>query len=171
MAEEIVDRDRDHEPAVAIVGHPHDLARIVLFTLQDVVCQDRFPDMPACAEQLACWDESLGDFGDDSRRTENRELRAERGEQVTAMTLVRLREAIAPGVPAPAVAKKGQPSPTRVEPATSCGTELNGSVSSSPQTRSTHPWRPLWSVTRVHSNRIHRSLNLLQTTRECSSGV
>src|SRR6266545_7134973 len=58
----IVDRDRDYEPAVVIVrlrakrfgetspqpwrrrvGHPYYLARIILFTLQDVVCQERFP--------------------------------------------------------------------------------------------------------------------------------
>ena len=55
--------------------------------LQDVVCQERFLDVSAGAEQLAGWRERLGDLGDDSRRAENRELRAERGEQVTAMPL------------------------------------------------------------------------------------
>ena len=55
--------------------------------MEDVVCQERFPDIPACAEQLAGRAERLGDFGDDSGGAENRELRAERGEQVTAMTL------------------------------------------------------------------------------------
>ena len=61
--------------------------RIVLFTLQDVVRQERFLDISACAEQLAGRSERLGDFGDHSGRAENRELRAERVEQVTAMTL------------------------------------------------------------------------------------
>ena len=55
--------------------------------LQDIVCQERFLDISACAEQLAGSDEALGDLGDDSRGAENRELRAERGEQVAAMTL------------------------------------------------------------------------------------
>jgi hypothetical protein len=55
IGDEIVDRDRDHEPALVIVpstraelrrslsagGHRCYLARIVLFTLQDVVCQER----------------------------------------------------------------------------------------------------------------------------------
>ena len=64
------------------------LRRIVLAQpLQDVVRQERFLDISACAEQPAGGGERLGDFGDDSRRAENRELRAERGEQVTAMTL------------------------------------------------------------------------------------
>ena len=84
---EIVDRDRDHEPAVAIVGHRYYRTRIVLFMPRDVVCQKRLPAIPACAEQPAGRGESLGDFGDDSRGAENCELRAERGEQMTAMTL------------------------------------------------------------------------------------
>ena len=83
----IVDRDRDHKPAVLIVDHFYCRGRIVLFTLQDVVCQERFVGISAYAEQLAGRGESLGDFGDDSGGAENRELRAERGEQVAAMTL------------------------------------------------------------------------------------
>ena len=54
---------------------------------EDVVRQERFLDVSACDEQLAGRRESLGDLGDHSRRAENRELRAERGEQVTAMAL------------------------------------------------------------------------------------
>ena len=75
----IVDRNRDHKPCY--------LARIVFFTLQDVVCQDRFLDVSACAEQPAGIGERFRDFGDDSRGPENRELRAERRQQVTAVTL------------------------------------------------------------------------------------
>ena len=80
---EIVDRDRDHEPFDLRGGAA--LARSRPF--QDIVRQDRFLDISACAEQPAGSGESLGDLGDHSRRAENRELRAERGEQVTPMTL------------------------------------------------------------------------------------
>jgi hypothetical protein len=76
---EIVDRDRDHEPG------PSCLLQVVLYSLGHVVRQERFLDISACAEQLAGRGESLGDFGDDSGGPENRELRPERGEQVTAM--------------------------------------------------------------------------------------
>ena len=55
--------------------------------LEDVVRQDRFLDISACAEQPAGRCERLGDFGDDSGGAENRELRADRGEQVAGMTL------------------------------------------------------------------------------------
>src|SRR3970282_1231632 len=112
---EIVDRDRDHEPGVVWTrglrpaGPPDTLARgapvphsarvapslslvrrlrrMVLFTLPDVVRQDRFLDVAARGEQPAGRVERLGDFGDDSQRAENRELRPQRGEQVTAGTL------------------------------------------------------------------------------------
>ena len=56
-------------------------------TLQNVVGQERFLDISACAEQLAARGQRLGDFGDHPRRAQNSELRSERGEQVTAMTL------------------------------------------------------------------------------------
>ena len=46
-----------------------------------------FLDISAGAEQSAGRRERLGHFGDHSRWTENRELRAERREQVTAMSL------------------------------------------------------------------------------------
>ena len=81
---EIVDRDGDHEPAC---DRARPRRRSFFVTLQDVVGQERLLDVPARAEQLAGRGERLGDFGDDSRRAENRELRAERGEQVTAVTL------------------------------------------------------------------------------------
>src|SRR4029450_5027462 len=55
--------------------------------LEDVVRQNRFLDIAACGEQLGGWRESLGDLSDHFRRGENSELRAERGEQVTPMTL------------------------------------------------------------------------------------
>ena len=61
--------------------------RSLLPQAENVVCQERFLDISARAEQLAGGGESLGDFGDHSRRAENREFRAERREQVTAMTL------------------------------------------------------------------------------------
>ena len=64
---EIVDRDRDHEE--------FDASRSVLFIVQDVVRQQRFLDISACAEQLAGRSERFWDFGDDSRWAENRELR------------------------------------------------------------------------------------------------
>ena len=75
----VVDRNRDHKPCY--------LARIVFFTLQDVVCQERFLDVSACSEQPAGIGKRFMDLGDDSRGAENRELRAERRQQVTAMTL------------------------------------------------------------------------------------
>ena len=85
---EIVNRDRDHEPVDSRrVSHARSGPRRGRRRVEDVVCQDRFLDISACAEQLAGRHESLGDLDDDSRGTENRELRAERGEQVTAMTL------------------------------------------------------------------------------------
>ena len=85
---EIVDRDRDHEPAAAVITrHPWDPARIVLFTPQDVVCQARFLHVSGCAEQFAGRGERLGDFGDESGRAQNCELRAQRREQVAAVTL------------------------------------------------------------------------------------
>ena len=68
----IVDRDRDHEPSLPVP------ARASSSHVQHVVCQDRFLDVSACAEQPAGSGERLGDFGNDSRRAENRELRAER---------------------------------------------------------------------------------------------
>ena len=79
---EIVDRDRDDEAAV------DDLVGIVLFLrLQDVVCQLRFLDVSGRAEELAGRGQRLGDFGDESGWAENRELRAERREQVPPVTL------------------------------------------------------------------------------------
>src|SRR5262245_35372482 len=77
---EIVDSDGDHQRVWR-------LSRIVFTNVQDVVCQNRFMHISARAEQLAGRRESLGDLGDDSRGPENRELRAERGEQVTPVTL------------------------------------------------------------------------------------
>ena len=54
---------------------------------QHIVGQDRFLNVSACAEKPAGRQERLGDLGDDSWRTEDRELRAERREQVAAMAL------------------------------------------------------------------------------------
>ena len=62
--------------------------------MQDVVGQERFLDVTARAEQFAGRDVGVGDFGDDSGRAENRQLRAERGEQVTAVTLAPMRTPI-----------------------------------------------------------------------------
>ncbi len=76
---EIVNRDRDHKST--------GLPPIRLFRLEDVVRQYRFLNIPACAKQRAGRRERLGDLGDDSRGAENRELRAERGEQMAAMSL------------------------------------------------------------------------------------
>jgi hypothetical protein len=56
-------------------------------TLQDIVRQDGLFDKAAGVEERAGRSESLGDLGDDSRRAENSELRAERGQQVTPVTL------------------------------------------------------------------------------------
>ena len=76
----IVDGHRDREKSLER-GH------IGSVTLQDVVGQARFFHVSAGAEQLACRRERLGDFGDHSRRPQNRQLRAERREQVTAVAL------------------------------------------------------------------------------------
>src|SRR5262245_47082668 len=86
---EIVDRDRDHETADSLRYLPSLSERggTGRVERQHVVCQARFLDVSACADQLAGRRETLGNLGDDSRGPENRELRAERGEQVTAMTL------------------------------------------------------------------------------------
>ena len=106
---EIIDRDRDHEPfdsrCVAALAHPStslgvtlsvskgqhrptvESGRAVVFTRQDVVCQECFLDISACAEQPAGRSERRVDFADDSRRAQDCELRSERGEQVAAMTL------------------------------------------------------------------------------------
>ena len=64
---EIVDRDRDHIP----FDRPHPASpdaslRLTTSPLQDVVRQDPFLDIPACAEQPAGRCERLWDFGDDS---------------------------------------------------------------------------------------------------------
>ena len=80
IGSEIVDSDRDREKSL-------ERGRIGSITLQDVVGQERFFDVSAGAEQLARRRERLGDFGDHSRRSQNRQLRAERGEQVTAVAL------------------------------------------------------------------------------------
>ena len=77
---EIVDRQGDHE-------HPGCFSHIVRFTIQHIVCQACLLDVSARGEQLAGRHERLGNLGDDSWGAENRELRAERGEQVTPMTL------------------------------------------------------------------------------------
>ena len=58
-----------------------------VFTAQDVVCQDRFLGVSAGAEQPAGIGERFRDLGDDSRGAENREFRAERRQQMMAMTL------------------------------------------------------------------------------------
>ncbi len=63
----IVDRNRDYEP---VCQFRHGL----VFTRQHVVCQDRFLDVSACAEQPAGSGERLGDFGE--RFAEGRESRA-----------------------------------------------------------------------------------------------
>ena len=62
---EIVDRHRNHESADVIAALA-ELARVEGSRSQDVVCQERFLDISACAEQLAGRGERLGDFGDDS---------------------------------------------------------------------------------------------------------
>ena len=80
---EIVDRDRNHEPFDSRGAAALAQGR----SFEDVVGQDRLLGISASAEEPASRGEGLGNFGDDSRRAENRELRAERGEQVTAMTL------------------------------------------------------------------------------------
>ena len=76
---EIVDRDRDHEPVdsrgIAALAH-----RCCPW-LQDVVCQERFLDISACAEQLAGRRETSRELRRRFAGAENRELRAERGEQ------------------------------------------------------------------------------------------
>ena len=54
---------------------------------QDVVGQQCFLNIADGAEQPAGVGERLGDLGDDSRWTQNRELRTERRQQVTAVTL------------------------------------------------------------------------------------
>src|SRR5688572_20333554 len=77
---EIVDGNRNDE-------HPSCFPLFFPVMFQNPVCQRRFLDVSARAEQRAGSGESLGDFGDHSRGAENRELRAERSEKVTAMTL------------------------------------------------------------------------------------
>ena len=84
---EIVNRDRDHEPFDSRRIPTLAQGRAGLVMRQNVVRENRFLDISACVEQLAGGRERLGDLGDDSRGAENRELRAERREQVTAMTL------------------------------------------------------------------------------------
>src|SRR5688572_25196855 len=77
---EVVNRDRNHESS-------RDVAALERFIPKFVVGEQRFLDISACAEELAGGCEGLGDLRDDPRGAENRQLRAERGEQVAAMTL------------------------------------------------------------------------------------
>ena len=85
---EIVDRDRNHEPACIILFTlRYGRTKVRPYVIENVVCQAGFLDISGCAEQPASSGQRLRDFGDDSWGAENRELRAERGEQVTAMTL------------------------------------------------------------------------------------
>jgi len=64
IGDKIVDGDRYHVPTAEIAGHHADASTVVI-ALQHVVCQERFLDISACAEQRASRDESLGDFGAD----------------------------------------------------------------------------------------------------------
>ena len=70
-----------------IAGHQVGPKSLVLLRLQDVVGHDRFLDVSTSAEQVAGRSESLGNLGDDARGSQNRELRAQRREQVTGMAL------------------------------------------------------------------------------------
>ena len=83
----ITNRPSTSARSAAAVGHPCAARASFPSRCRDVVGQERFLHVFAGAEQLAGRGESLGDFGDDPRGAENRELRAERGEQMTAMTL------------------------------------------------------------------------------------
>src|SRR5262249_18708140 len=83
IGHEIVDGNRDHQPFDS--GDVAALAQAR--SLQNKVCQERLLGVSTCAEQRAGTRESVRDLGDDSRGPENRELRAERGEEVTTVTL------------------------------------------------------------------------------------
>ena len=86
---EIVDRHRDHEtPSTPASGARSGSLHAACAAVEHVVRQDRFlRRIRWRLNSSHAGVESLRDFGDHSRRAENRELRAERGEQVTAMTL------------------------------------------------------------------------------------
>src|SRR5262245_12376973 len=82
ISREIVHGDRNDEPA--------GVSRLYVFTLQDVVCQKRFLVISTGTEQPTGGAKSLRDFGDDSRRSQNRQLRPERLEQVVGVALPKM---------------------------------------------------------------------------------